>query len=53
LLGARFRFAKSGDAMVARITNQKLYHVTLTKPYKRAFTENQVARIGDADNPFF
>lgn len=39
--------------MVVQVTNHKLYHVTLTKPYKQAFTANQVVRIGDADNPFF
>jgi Protein of unknown function (DUF2441) len=39
--------------MVKQIKGQKLYHVTFTKPYKQAFTADQIVHIGDADNPFF
>ena len=39
--------------MIGQVTNHKLYHVTLTKPYKQAFVVNQSVKIGDAYNPFF
>jgi hypothetical protein len=39
--------------MVEQVKDRKLYHVTLTKPYKQAFTANQVVRVGEAYNPFF
>jgi hypothetical protein len=39
--------------MTEQVADRKLYHITLTKPYKRAFTLNQQIRVGDADNPFF
>lgn len=39
--------------MVAKVAKQKLYHVTVSKPYKKAFAANEVVRIGDTDNPFF
>ncbi|MFZ1885351.1 MAG: DUF2441 domain-containing protein [Rhodoplanes sp.] len=39
--------------MVEQVKDHKLYHVTVTKPYKQAFTANQVVYIGDTDNAFF
>lgn len=39
--------------MVERVTNYRLYHVTVPKPYKQPFVPNQSVEIGDNDNPFF
>ena len=39
--------------MVEQVSIGKLFHVTVTKPYKQSFAANQVVRIGDAYNPFF
>ena len=39
--------------MVEQVKDRTLYHMTVTKPYKKAFVANQVVRVGDAYNPFF
>jgi Protein of unknown function (DUF2441) len=39
--------------MVEQVSNFKLYHVTLTKPYKEAFVANQSIKAGSDYNPFF
>ncbi len=39
--------------MVEQVTDRKLYHMTVTKPYKQPFVAGQVVHIGDTDNPFF
>ena len=39
--------------MTEHVKDRKLFHVTLTKPYKQAFVADQIVRIGKADNPFF
>jgi hypothetical protein len=39
--------------MVEQVTDRKLYHVTVAKPYKQPFTAGQAVRIGDTNNPFF
>ena len=39
--------------MTEQVTKTKLYHITLTTPYKQGFTLNQQIRVGDTDNPFF
>lgn len=39
--------------MAEEVANRKLYHVTVTTPYKQAFTLNQQIEIGCSDNPFF
>lgn len=39
--------------MVEQVKDHKLYHVTVTKPYKQAFTANQFVYIGDTGNAFF
>jgi hypothetical protein len=39
--------------MVEKVDDRKLFHVTLTKPYKKAFVYGQTAMIGEANNPFF
>ena len=42
-----------GSGMTEQVTKTKLYHITLTTPYKQGFTLNQQIRVGDTDNPFF
>lgn len=39
--------------MVEMVKDYKLYHVTVTKPYKRAFAANQTVCAGNSYNPFF
>jgi hypothetical protein len=39
--------------MVEQVKDRKLYHVTVSKPYKQAFNANQVVHMGGTDNPFF
>ncbi|KIZ46210.1 MULTISPECIES: DUF2441 domain-containing protein [Rhodopseudomonas] len=39
--------------MVKQIEKQKLFHVTVAKPYKQAFAPDQKVTIGEAFNPFF
>jgi hypothetical protein len=39
--------------MVTQVQNKKLYHVTMTKPYKQAFTLNQSVITDAGHNPFF
>jgi Protein of unknown function (DUF2441) len=39
--------------MVEAVKNYKLYHVTLTNPYKQAFVAKQRVSIGTQHNPFF
>jgi hypothetical protein len=39
--------------MVEQVENRKLFHVTLTKPYKQAFVAEQQVSVGETPNPFF
>lgn len=39
--------------MVEQVTNRNLCHMTVTRPYKQAFADNQMVKVGDAFNPFF
>jgi Protein of unknown function (DUF2441) len=39
--------------MVEQVTDHKLYHVTVAKPYKTPFVADQVERIGETYNPYF
>jgi Protein of unknown function (DUF2441) len=41
------------DAMVEKVKNRKLYQVTLTNRYKRAFDPDQNIEVGKEHNPFF
>lgn len=39
--------------MVEKVNDRKLYHVTATKPYKRALAASQTVHVGETYNPFF
>jgi hypothetical protein len=39
--------------MVEQVQDRKLFHVTVTKPYKQQFTANQIVHVGAGYNPFF
>lgn len=42
-----------GLVVVDAVSNRRLFHVTVTKPYKQAFTAGQIIEIGVIENPFF
>jgi len=39
--------------MVEEVRGRKLYHLTVTRPYKQALIGGQIVRAGEAYNPFF
>ncbi len=39
--------------MVEQVQDRKLYHLTVTKPYKQALVAGQIVRVGETYNPFF
>lgn len=39
--------------MVEQVNDRTFYHVTVAKPYKQAFVQDQVVQVGQQPNPFF
>ena len=44
---------REGANMSEHVVEKKLFHLTETKPYKKAFIAKQQLTVGDKYNPFF